>query len=192
MDAGIHFLLQHGYSLLFNTLGAVLWAGSFILLGYVFSGQLERILQLIAHLGNGLLLLVAALIAYAGFKYLQRWRFLRSLRTARIRPEEVKEKLGAGEDLVILDLRHPLDAEIEPRTLPGAVRLSSEELEERRHEIPTDRDIVLYCNCPDEATSARAALQLKRHGIGRVRPLAGGFAAWAREGFPLSSARPGE
>jgi len=59
--------------------------------------------------------------------------------------------------------------------VPGALRMSPEELEQRSSEIPRDRDVVLYCSCPDEAAAARAALRLKRRGIPRVRPLAAGF-----------------
>ena len=75
----------------------------------------------------------------------------------------------------IIDLRHPLDILPDPRTLPGAFKLAPQEVEARVSEIPTERDVVLFCTCPNEATSARVALQLKKLGILRVRPLEGGF-----------------
>ena len=78
-------------------------------------------------------------------KYIQRKRFLHRLAIARITPEEVKQRLDAGEDLLILDLRNALEFEIEPRTIPGAFQLSIEELEEQHHKIPRDREIVLFC-----------------------------------------------
>lgn len=62
-----------------------------------------------------------------------------------------------------------------------------EELEARIHEIPRDRDVVLYCTCPNEATSAMTALRLRQLGITRLRPLAGGYMAWRKLGFPLDS-----
>ena len=132
--------------LLFNGLGVLLWIGSFELLGYVFSDQLETVVAYAARFG-GLLaaLLVGGLAAYVAWKYVQRRRFLRSLRVARITPEELKAELDGGADLIVVDLRHALDYEAEPQTLPGALRLPAEELEGRGHEIPRGRTLVLYC-----------------------------------------------
>ena len=50
-----------------------------------------------------------------------------------------------GEDVVIVDLGHSLDFEAEPETIPGAIRLEAEELEQRHEEIRRDREVVLYC-----------------------------------------------
>ena len=78
---------------------------------------------------------------------------------------------------------HPHVAD--PYTIPGALRISAEELEQRHHDIPRDRDVILFCACPNEATAARMALMLKRRGITRVRPLAGGIDAWRELAYPL-------
>ena len=53
-----------------------------------------------------------------------------------------------------------------------------------QHEIPRDRDIILYCSCPNEVSSARTALLLHRNGILRVRPLLGGIDAWRERNYP--------
>jgi rhodanese-related sulfurtransferase len=79
------------------------------------------------------------------FKYVQRRRFIRDLHMDRISPEELRRKIAAGEPIAIVDLRHPLDFDADPRTLPGAVRLDTNELERRHAEIPRDREVVLYC-----------------------------------------------
>lgn len=143
--AGI-FRMRLSRFLLFDSLGALLWAGAFVGLGYLFSQQLERVAASALRLGTSLVgILVGSLAAYIIWKYVQRQRFLRQLRIARISPEELKRKLDAGEDVVIVDLRHSLDFQAEPRTIPGALRLPVEELEQRHHEIPSNRDIVLYC-----------------------------------------------
>lgn len=132
--------------LLFDGLGALLWAGAFAGLGYLFIEQLGHVAASALRLGTWLVVvLVGSLAAYILWKYFQRQRFLRQLRIARISPEELKQKLDAGEDVVIVDLRHSLDFQAEPDTIPGALRLPAEELERRHHEIPTDRDVVLYC-----------------------------------------------
>ena len=60
-------------------------------------------------------------------------------------PAELKSKLDAGEDLMLVDLRHPVDFDAEPSIIPGALHLTTEELEARHLEIPRHREIVLYC-----------------------------------------------
>lgn len=133
--------------MLFDSLGAFFWVATFAGLGFVFSGQLERIAAYLMRWGGWLAVaLGGSLAAYILWKYLQRRRFLYRLRTARIGPRELMEKLSAGDDVLIVDLRQPLDVEAFPRTLPGALRMGMEELEERHREIPRDRDVVLYCS----------------------------------------------
>ena len=106
----------------------------------------------------------------------------------RISPDELRDKFETGADVAIVDLRLPLDFAAAPQTLPGAIRLAPEEVASRHQEIPRDREIVLYCSCPDEYTSARVAFLLKQYGIHRVRPLAGGYETWRERNFPLTPA----
>jgi membrane protein DedA with SNARE-associated domain/rhodanese-related sulfurtransferase len=183
------FRMRFAQFLLFDILGVLLWATTFLGLGYLFSSQLEQVAHYAHQLGILLVvfILCGGLAAYLIRKYVRRKRFLRQLRTARITTEELKQKLDAGEKIAIVDLRHPLDFLPEPYTIPGAIRLPMEELEGRIDEIPRDRDVVLYCTCPNEATSAMTALRLRQLGITRVRPLAGGYFARRQRGFPLDS-----
>jgi rhodanese-related sulfurtransferase len=74
--------------------------------------------------------------------------------------------------------------------LPGALHVSPEDLAKRIHEIPRDRDVILYCTCPNEAASATTAMKLHKLGIERIRPLRGGFDEWKRLGFPLDAIPP--
>src|ERR1700680_335680 len=91
---------------LFDAVGSLLWAGSFLGLGYVFSGQIERVAEHLAALGGWLLiLLLGALAAYIAYKFGARQRFLRELRISRITADELKKKIDSGEELVIVDLR---------------------------------------------------------------------------------------
>ncbi len=132
--------------LLLAGLGALLYSGTFAGLGWVFSSELEALAGRLLRLGQGLVLLIAGAIgAYVLVKLGQRRRFLRVLRTARISPEELKERLDRGEDLVVVDLRHALDVDSRPYHIPGALHLTPDDLETRHAEIPRDRDIVLYC-----------------------------------------------
>jgi rhodanese-related sulfurtransferase len=89
--------------------------------------------------------LVAALAGYILWKFVSRQRFLRKIRIARITPEELKAKLDAGEQMLIVDVRDRIDFESEPTIISGALHLTIEDIDARHREIPRDREIVLYC-----------------------------------------------
>jgi len=171
--------------LLFNGLGSLLWAAVFALAGYIPAKKLPIDVMLEAAAGWLLALLIVALIANVIWKYVQRQRFIRSLRISRISVQELKEAIDRGERPFVVDLRHKLEFLVNPRTVSTAVRIAPDELPMRRAELPLDREVVLYCTCPSEATSAKVAMELKKIGITRVRPLAGGLKAWEDEGYPL-------
>jgi membrane protein DedA with SNARE-associated domain len=136
---------SYGRFLLFDGAGAALWSGAYLALGYLFSTQLELLLGYASTMGSGLLLLIVALFGlWIGRKYLQRHMFLRKLRGDRITPEELQDRVNAGEDLVIVDLRSSLSEEAV--SIPGAIRLSVDELTRRSDEIPRDREIILFCS----------------------------------------------
>ena len=123
-----------------------MWAGSYLAVGYVFSGELERALEAVRRLGITVLGAVAGLVAlWLAWKYYQRRRFIRDIRMERISPEDLRRKLASGEPIAIVDLRHRMEFEADPRTLPGALRFDAAELDLRHGEIPRDRDVVLYC-----------------------------------------------
>lgn len=133
--------------LLFDLLGALLWSGTSVAVGFVFAGQIARLADGLARLGHWLLalLLIAALAVYIARRWSQRRHFHQQLLADRITPEEVKQKLEAGEPLTIVDLRHPLDFLPYPQLIPGALRLAPEELAARLGELPRDRELILYC-----------------------------------------------
>lgn len=172
----------------FDGLGAFLWVSVYIGIGYLFSNQIERAASRLVFLGRGLFVLfVVGLLLYIGWKYLNRRRFLRSLRIARISANELHQRMNRGENVVVVDLRHSMEFESEPETIPGAVHMDAGDLEEAIDVIPRDREIVLFCNCPNEATAAQMAMRLRNLGITRIRPLAGGLAGWREQGLPLQS-----
>ena len=130
----------------FDLVGGFLWTITYTVLGYLFSKQLDRIAQDAHLLGNGLLLLfVTGVIAYVLYRWRERERFLQQVKGDRITPDELKHELEAGMRPVIIDLRHPLDVLTDPRTLPGALQISPEELEARNREITRDGEVVLFC-----------------------------------------------
>ncbi len=172
----------------FDLGGALLWSLCFTLLGRFFGDVLKRhpgALAQAGHFAGAVFVLV--LVGYLVFRVWKQQSFLKKVRGAKIEPEELKQMLDAGKDVYIIDLRHPLDYLPDPRKLPGAVMLSPDALMRNHEEIPRDQDVVLYCTCPSDATSAKTALRLRRLGIYRVRPLRGGYDAWKQLGYPLEA-----
>ncbi|MGB8474873.1 MAG: VTT domain-containing protein [Candidatus Acidiferrum sp.] len=132
--------------LLFDAAGVLLWASTFLGLGFIFSGEIEHIAKHAASLGGWLVvILLGALAGYLGFKFFARRRFLRELRIARISVQELKHKIDSGEEVVIVDLRHSVDFEADPDIIPGAFRMDAKELETKNELLPRDREIILYC-----------------------------------------------
>jgi rhodanese-related sulfurtransferase len=182
--AGIHA----GQFLVVDGLGSLLYGGTFLCLGYLFSDQIEQIAAAIADIGGSALSVLAVIAGlYIAYKYWQRRRLLRELRTARITVDELRRKQEAGESLVIVDLRSSTALEQDPSLIQGAIHLRLDDLEKRRHEFPHDQDIIVYCSCPNEATAARVALSFQRHGFTRVRPLLGGIDAWREQNYPMET-----
>jgi membrane protein DedA with SNARE-associated domain len=138
--------MSRGRFVLLDAMGAVLWAGFWIALGYVARDAIDVVAVSAARLGNWLLAVVGGgLVVYILGKYVHRRLFLRGLRMAQIMPEELKRRLDAGDDLVILDVRSLIDISAVPQMIPGARWIAAEEISRRRAEIPSDREIVVYC-----------------------------------------------
>jgi membrane protein DedA with SNARE-associated domain/rhodanese-related sulfurtransferase len=183
--------MSFGSFLVLDGLGCALWCGTFLAAGGFFADALQHNPHLLAWAGrfSGALLL-AAIVAILVGRVLRRRAIERRLVEARLEPEELKRQLDAGEPVYIVDLRHPLELVPEPFTLPGALHFAPDALARRHLEIPRDRDVVLYCTCPSEATAAKTAMTLHKLGIERVRPLRGGYDEWKRLGFPLDEVAP--
>ena len=128
-------------------LGAIIWAGAWMGLGFVFSEALELVAAQVARFGNYALVIIGtALASYIALKFIQRQRFLRGLRIARITPDELKRRLDAGDgDLAVIDTRSAFEVNTTPYAIRGAKWIAAEEIDQRHREVPRDREIVLYC-----------------------------------------------
>ena len=172
--------------LFYDAVGALIWAALCAGVGALFSNQLEQLVLLFDQTGGWFLTIVGAgLAGFIGYKFFHRQKFLRDLRMAKITVDELKQRMDAGDLITVVDVRHPLALELDPETIPGALNFLMEEIEHRHQEIPRDRDIILYCSCPNEVSSARTAFLLKKKGVHRVRPLEGGLDAWRERKFPI-------
>jgi membrane protein DedA with SNARE-associated domain/rhodanese-related sulfurtransferase len=176
---------------LWDLLGSIIWGETFILAGRFFGDLAKKSAPFFSWLGHfAFLIFVVMVLGFLAHRIWMQRKFLRQVRELRLDPEEVKSMIDVAQTNgttppFIVDLRHPLDYLPDPRVLPGALRIGPNELKQHSEIIPRDRDVILYCTCPSEETSAKLALQLHKMGIYRVRPLRGGFDGWKKAGYPL-------
>ena len=167
-----------------DLVGATAWTGGFLTLGYVFHDQVEMVVERVERFGTWSLVVGGVLlVGFGGVKWWQRRRVVARWREARISPEALSARLGAGTPVTLLDLRRAEEWAEGRAKIPGAVHFPVEEWEGRHQMVPRDGEVVLYCSCPNERTSVAAALALERQGVKRIHLLAGGFAGWRERGF---------
>jgi membrane protein DedA with SNARE-associated domain/rhodanese-related sulfurtransferase len=171
----------------FELVAAAVWTLLFLGLGAVFSNQIQQVLDVMASTGMvATALLVLLLAAVIGVRYWRRRSALSEAGMARISVDELHELMRDGREPLIIDVRSDASASIDARRIPGAIAIPLKDIDARARELQRDRDVVLYCNCPNEVSAARAARLLAGHGIVRARPLAGGLDAWVAAGRPLN------
>jgi adenylyltransferase/sulfurtransferase len=95
-------------------------------------------------------------------------------RVPEIQVEELKRKLDAGEDVLVLDVREPHEVRI---CGLGGKLIPLGELPRRVHELDSAREMVVHCR--SGGRSAKAVAFLRQMGFRKVRNLAGGVLAWA-------------
>ena len=165
--------------LLLSGIGSVLWIAIAVGAGALFHAQVNELVAKLQDLGAAALALLTALLAvFIAFKWWQRRRFYKTVRMARITADELRGLIERKLDPVIVDLRVKSDREHDGRSIPGARAMELSEVDRQLAQFPKDREIVFFCNCPNEATAASAAKVLMDLGYTRVRPLLGGIDAW--------------
>ena len=168
---------------------AALWVGAAMGAGWLFRDQVAMALAWMSENTALAATIVGALLAaYVLVKAWQRWRLARFVAASRISVDELATLLESDARPHLVDVGSKLAHEHRPR-IPGAVLLDLDEIASRTHEFPSDRDIVLYCACPNEASARRAAQILHAHGYKRARPLAGGLDAWLASGRAVEGAK---
>lgn len=172
--------------LIFDSLGLMIWIGSAVALGVIFSAAVDDVLDKLSQYGTrGALMVVVALLLYILYRITQRQLFIRRLRMDRISVHELNNLIREGKAPMILDVR-PEEVQTQRGVIPGAVAVSKETL----HKLPPSPEgiveIVVYCACPNEASAVSIARSLMERGYKRVRPLHGGAEAWTEAGFALT------
>jgi len=177
--------LSYWKFLFFDLIGATLWVGVGVGIGYAFRDAIGEAIGTLQSLGKwGLILLVSGLGLYIAVKWWQRRLFIRQLRMDRVNVRELKDMIAKDRVRVILDVRSPMMQKASGR-IPGARPVDMTRIAESIAGVPTDGEIVVYCACPNEVSAVKVAEQLKRAGFRRVRPLHGGIDAWIEAGHDV-------
>jgi rhodanese-related sulfurtransferase len=117
--------------------------------------------------------------------WMSRARGQRELERHSITPEDLHSLQSSGREVLIFDVRQPLDLLAYPEIIPGAKRIPPKDVLENPSLIPNETDSVVYCTCPSDKTSRivlRRALALR---FRRIKFLRGGLAGWKAKGYPV-------
>jgi membrane protein DedA with SNARE-associated domain/rhodanese-related sulfurtransferase len=177
--------------LLFDTVGALLWASAYCLIGYVFADRVNIVAAGLGRVGGILAIVVG--IPFACYLLWRAWELFSMVHRLRIRTissELLQEKLAAKKKVAVLDLIL-CETDTQPDTTPGipsAIRIDPTRLRSSsKIRVPDDVEIVLYCSSPKEVTSARVAISLRHKGVKSVWVLEGGLKAWQKLNLPTTT-----
>ncbi len=132
--------------LLADAAGCALWCSAYLLGGRLFHKQVTMLIDALGFFGRRASLIVLGLIAiYVAVKYFQRWRLRRELRVNRVTPEEALALINGETPVTIVDLRNPVEIELDGFKIAGALILRPDDLRSRSHEIPQGNEVILYC-----------------------------------------------
>jgi rhodanese-related sulfurtransferase len=169
-----------------STASATLWVGTALVIGMLFRDQIALLLIHLGDVGSVAAVIIgSALAAYIAYKWWERGHFYNSLRMARIGVAELYDLMQAGTEPIIVDVRSPTARALDPHGIPGALHVPLDDVAKHIKDLRRDRDIILYCACPSEASAARVARILMNNGFKKVRPLHGGLDAWVAAGYAV-------
>lgn len=160
--------------------------------GMLLYEQIDFVLQQLLIFGREAVGVLAVLLAlYIGWRWWRR-RIALAIGVPRIDVQELRALIDAGEPIELIDVRGRNANQLDQRQIPGAVVMHLDEIEAGRFVAARDRQIIVYCSCPNEASAAKAVQLLHKHGYLRARPLRGGLDAWMASERPDRSAAPAQ
>ena len=185
--AGTMRLSRWSFALL-DGLGAAIWAGVAIGVGMLFHHEISQLIGHLEELGGIAIAVIGVLLGgYVASRWWQRRRFYNRLRMARITVDELHRLIAEGQQPLIVDLRTSLVRGQDSRFIPNALVMDFAEVGQCLDRVPTDRELIFYCTCPNEAGAARVARKLMDLGYRHVRPLLGGLDAWIAAGYEVEN-----
>lgn len=164
----------------YDAVAGLVWTACFLGLGLIFSDQIQDVLDFLSNAG---LYAVAAILAVLLALIGNRWRRRRQMAKLQGEVERISVEDAAAlveQDMapLFIDVRSDPGRAADPRTLPGALNIPLTRLPEYAGQLPDDRLLVLYCNCPNEVSAIQGAHELLKRGYPRVLALDGGLDGW--------------
>jgi membrane protein DedA with SNARE-associated domain/rhodanese-related sulfurtransferase len=174
--------LRYAIFVLFDAIGAGLWVGVGVGLGYIFRDAISDAMATLTALGHyGLMLVIAGFAIWIAVKWWRRRMFVKQLRMDRVSVDELRTLMDESKVNAIVDVRSPL-MQASTGRIPGARTIDMQKIAESFKGVPVDGEVIVYCACPNEATAVKVAQMLKKVGYKRIRPLHGGIDAWIEAG----------
>jgi rhodanese-related sulfurtransferase len=117
--------------------------------------------------------------------WIKRTRDRHELEVHSITPEALHTLLTSKQEVLLFDVRLPLDLLADSEIILGATRIPPKELLENPSLIPKEKDTVVYCTCPGDKTSRAVLRRAQAMQLLRVKLLKGGLAGWKARGYPV-------
>jgi membrane protein DedA with SNARE-associated domain/rhodanese-related sulfurtransferase len=168
--------------------GSALYGAVAVGAGMLLNEQIDLVLRQLVIFGwEAVGILGVLLLLYIGWRCWRR-RIALAVGMPRIVVKELQALIEAGEPIELIDVRGRNASQLDQRRIPGATVMHLDEIEAGRFIAARDRQIIVYCSCPNEASAAKAVRLLHGHGYLRARPLRGGLDAWLAADRPVNSA----
>jgi membrane protein DedA with SNARE-associated domain/rhodanese-related sulfurtransferase len=169
----------------FDAVGAALWVGVGVGLGYLFRDAIGELMAKLSSLGKyGVMLVVAGFALWILVKWYRRHLFIKQLRMDRVTVDELRNLLDEKKVQALVDVRSALTQAATGR-IPGARAIDMKKIDEGFEGVPVEGEVIVYCACPNEATAVKVAQRLRKAGFKRIRPLLGGIDAWIEAGHEV-------
>ncbi len=169
----------------FDAVGAALWVGVGVGLGYLFRDAIGEVMARLSSLGKyGVMLVVAGFALWILAKWYRRHLFVKQLRMDRVTVQELRDLMNEQKVQALVDVRSPLTQAATGR-IPGARAIDMQKIADGFKDVPAEGEVIVYCACPNEATAVKVAQKLRKAGFKRIRPLLGGIDAWIEAGHEV-------
>jgi len=164
----------------YETVAALIWTLGFLLVGRLFHSAIQDVLAVLSNIGLVAGVLFAALLAgFVLWRYRQRRMALRVDDIELIEVGMLRDAIAGGASPTMIDVRSDEARALDDRVIPGAIGIALGHLPKRLGSFSDGRELVVFCDCPNDESAIAAARVLMSAGLPRVRVLAGGLDAWA-------------
>ena len=136
-----------------------------------------------------LLVIAIAIICTIVVTWAKRSKSQSELERHSVSVEQLQSMMVSGQEVLLFDVRQPLDLLAYPEVIPGAKRIPPEDVLDKPSLIPRNEDVVVYCTCPGDKTSRIVSRRALALGFTRIKFLTGGLAAWKTKGYPVEPYR---